>query len=400
MLSLHKNATLPFFKTLRLGLLYGVMAVAWGGAWAAGGGAGSGAKPNESTKNYDYYLTGSPANQDITKPSSSMVVLMGGGEDVDDAFKDMIKHAGCDVAGSGGSPVDIVIVRTSGADGYNPYLQALGQRTDGPNCVDSVETLVIKTRAAAADIPNVVNRVANADVLFIAGGDQSTYINLWNGTPLDQAIKDLIANRKIPIGGTSAGMAVLGAVDYSGENGSITSAEAMANPYNAKLTLRAELFPSIPFMANTVTDTHLYERDRMGRLITFMARMGSIQDNPWETTWSSARGIGVTEATALVVTDGVGKVRYKDVTTTSRKGVTSTVKSKQSVYFLNWIDADNTKVTVERNRPLNFNNGYLKIQTLTACDGCAFNLTNWSGAGTYSPANLQVIQGSLTGWNY
>lgn len=366
-------------------------------AWAAGGGAGTGKKPSESTKDYDYYVTGSRTNQTPTGSGNQVIVLMGGGEDVDDAFKDMIRHAGCDVGGTGGTAVDIVVVRTSGSDGYNPYLAELGRRANGTTCVDSVESLVIKTQAAANDLTNVVNRVANADVLFIAGGDQSTYLRLWSGTQLEKTIQTLVA-RKVPVGGTSAGLAVLGAVDYTGENGSITSSEAMANPYDVKLTLSTQFLNDLPFMANTVTDSHVFERDRMGRLVTFMSRMGK---DSIGATWTTAKGIGITEATALVVTDGVGKVRFKDVSVTDRKGVTTTVRSKQSAYFLNWTNTSSAGFTVAPNQPLNFNSGYLKVQTLTGCGTCSFNLSPnlWSGSGATTQYPY-VFQGSLMGWTY
>lgn len=367
-----------------------------GSALAAGGGAGTGKKPGESNKDYDYYLTGSALNKTPTGSGKQVLVLMGGGEDVDEAFKDMFRHAGCDVAGTGGTPLDVVIIRTSGADGYNPYLNELGKRVDGSSCVDSVESLVIKTQAAANDVQNVVNRVSNADVLFIAGGDQSTYVKLWSGTALETAIKNLVG-KKVPVGGTSAGLAVLGAVDYTGENGSITSAEAMANPYDPKLTLSTQFLSTLPYMAGTVTDPHLYERDRMGRLVTFMARMGK---GGFGTDWSTARGIGVTEATALVVTDGIGQVRYKDVSVTNKKGVTTTTYSKQSVYFLNWTNTTDAGFTVAPNQPLNFNSGYLRVQKLTACQGCTFDMSShWTGSGV-STGYPYVYQGSLMGWGY
>ena len=50
--------------------------------------------------------------------------------------------------------------------------------------VDSVESLLIRTREAAND-PRVNPIVAHADLLFIAGGDQSSYIKLWKGIALD-----------------------------------------------------------------------------------------------------------------------------------------------------------------------------------------------------------------------
>ncbi len=113
------------------------------------------------------------------------------GRGVDEAFHQMIAKAG----GTAGSKVDAVVIRTSGADGYNDYLfEMVG--------VDSVESLVIKTREAA-NSPRVNAIVAGADLLFIAGGDQSTYIKLWKGTALDETLKGL-RERKVPFGGTSA----------------------------------------------------------------------------------------------------------------------------------------------------------------------------------------------------
>ncbi|MDG0861097.1 hypothetical protein EXJ73_01235 [Pelomonas aquatica] len=110
-----------------------------------------------------------------------MLVLMGGGTDVDDAFKAMIAKA----RGGTASTVDVVILRTSGSDGYNACLMAM-------NGVDSVESIVIKTRAGAS-APEVLGLVNRADVLFIAGGDQSTYIAEWAGTPPSRATCPLAA---------------------------------------------------------------------------------------------------------------------------------------------------------------------------------------------------------------
>ena len=52
--------------------------------------------------------------------------------------------------------------------------------------------------------------------MFIAGGDQANYINFWMGTPVQSALNDAIA-RGVPIGGTSAGLAVLGEWAYSAQ---------------------------------------------------------------------------------------------------------------------------------------------------------------------------------------
>jgi cyanophycinase len=249
-----------------------------------------------SSKNFDLYRTGSDVGAPALKPASSMLVLMGGGYDVDDAFRAMIAKAG----GVKESPrVNVVVIRVSGADGYNDSLSKM----DG---VDSVETLVIKTRAGADD-PAVNAVVAKADVLFIAGGDQWDYINLWKGSKLDTTLQTLAAN-KVPLGGTSAGLAVLAQFDYSAQNGTVTSTEAMANPYDRKITMDAGFLKALPFMAGVITDSHLVTRDRMGRLVTFLARL--IKDG--SASVAAVRGIGVDEQTAVVVDDGLATVMGND----------------------------------------------------------------------------------------
>ena len=323
----------------------------------------SGAPPTTSSKNYDLYRTGSALDALPPKPATSMLVLMGGGTDVDEAFRQMIAKA------RGNNPaqkVDVVVVRTSGADGYNPSLYAM----DG---VDSVESLVIKTRVGAEDTE--VNRiVAAADVLFIAGGDQSTYISLWKGTALDRTLQAL-ATAKVPLGGTSAGLAVLGRVDYTGATGSITSATALANPYDRTLTLDDGFLNALPWMGGTITDSHLVARDRMGRLITFMARM--IQDGL--TTLATTRGIGLDEETALVVDNGLATVVGNP---DGQGGTTGTA------YFLKPTLAP---TVIAAKKPLTFRT--IQIERRRA--GGQYDLVNWPAiTPTFTSAEAGVLMPS------
>ena len=308
------------------------------------------AKPATSAvRGYDYYITGSPEDRTPITPVAPSVVLMGGGPDVDAAFKFMIDKA------PGG---DFVVIRASGADGYNPYIFAMGN-------VDSVETLVIKTREAAFD-PFVLERVAKADALFIAGGDQSDYIRLWKGTPLEEKIKAL-QSRNVPIGGTSAGLAVLGEFDYTGAAGSVTSAEALANPYNRRMTLD-RYFLTAPGLGGVIADAHLDTRDRMGRLLTFVAR---IVQNGWVTV-DAARGIGVDVETALLI-DG-------DVATRVGMG---------SVYFLRPAVAP---VTCKSGTPLTFYN--VGVERLSVSTD-RFALGTWSGTAGVTHYDISAVAGVL-----
>ena len=154
------------------------------------------ASPAFCAKQYSYSRVGNPNN--VTTSTTAGTVLMGGGTDVDAAFQWM-----CQRSGNG----DFLVIRATGTDAYNPYIQQL---CPGEN---SVSTLIIPNRAAASD-PFVITTIQNAEALWIAGGDQSNYINYWQGTPVQQALNGLIA-QGVPIGGTSAGMNVLSEFVYS-----------------------------------------------------------------------------------------------------------------------------------------------------------------------------------------
>jgi cyanophycinase len=335
-------------RIISLGLLCVGLAAA--PAWAGGGSGGSGAKATVSTKDYDLYRSGSAADALPPQPAANLLVLMGGGIDVDDAFRAMIAKARGDTA----AKVDVVILRTSGADGYNAYLMAM----DG---VDSVESIVLKTRNGAS-APEVLDLVNRADVLFIAGGDQSTYIDLWAGTPLEAAMKAAVA-RHVPFGGTSAGLAVLGQFDYSGANQSVTSADALANPYNRNVTLDRSFLNALPLMAGVITDAHLVTRDRMGRLVTFLARLSA---DGWG-GWQSLRGIGVDEQTAVVVDGDIATVMGNDDGVGGRTG---------RAYFLKPTMAP---TTVKAKTPLTFRS--LQVEKRVA--GGHYNLATWPTEAPY-----------------
>src|ERR1051326_8459304 len=63
---------------------------------------------------YQSFIVGNPADAQPSQHLSPGLVLMGGGTDVDAAFQWM-----CERAGGG----DFVVIRTTGTDAYNPYIQ-------------------------------------------------------------------------------------------------------------------------------------------------------------------------------------------------------------------------------------------------------------------------------------
>ncbi len=219
-------------------------------------------------------ITGSKEN--VSVPTSFGIVLMGGSTDVDEAFQWMIDRA------KGG---DFVVIRASGSAGYNTYINGLGD-------LNSVETLLIDSREKA-NLDEARDKIRNAEALFIAGGDQANYVNYWTDTEVSRAIQYLIDEKKVPIGGTSAGCAVLSEIIFDAKNGSIISSEALQNPFDSRLSI-SESFIQIPILANTITDQHYSQRERHGRHVAFMARM--MKDYEID-----ARGIGVDERTAVCI---------------------------------------------------------------------------------------------------
>jgi len=260
-------------RPLGLALL---LAVSLGGAQA----------PNPGATGNRYFRVG--AAQDVRVQPHPGYALMGGGTDQEEAFSWL-----CDHAAAG----DFLVLRAAGTDAYNPWLAKLCK-------LNSVATLIVPSREAASE-PFVGKTIAGASAIFIAGGDQARYISFWARSPVETALRDAV-KRGIPIGGTSAGLAVMGQYIYSAQNDppdgpDLTSEVALADPYARQVVIAPDLL-GIPLLQGVITDSHFDTRHREGRLLVFMARI--LADGKAKTI----RGIGVDERTALLV-EADGKAR-------------------------------------------------------------------------------------------
>lgn len=280
---------------------------------------------------YEHFSAGDPV--DVKPAVSPGFALLGGSKDVDGAFEWLIRKSG------GG---DFVVIRASGGESYSKYITGRGAS-------NSVESLVIKTAEAAGD-PFVSDRIRKAEALFIAGGNQWNYVRVWGASPMKEAMQSLI-DKGVPIGGTSAGLAVLGEFVFTAEKGSVTSAQALADPYDPRVTVGTD-FLKIPLLKNVITDTHFVKRDRLGRLLTFMARI--LQDGRAR----EARAIAVDERTAALV-EGDGSV---------------SIEGEGPVYFLR---ASNRPEICKAGAPLTFRG----IEAYRATKGASFDLSKWAGSG-------------------
>ncbi|MEO7947347.1 MAG: cyanophycinase [Polaromonas sp.] len=368
---------------------------------------------------YTYYSVGNPAAPvNVSRPASPSYVLMGGGPDVDEAFRWMIQQAGIKT-GTGGR---LVVVRASGDGAYDPYIYysnkkssiSRGDILDGwvggaSYGLTSVETLVIPSIAAAND-PYVNSVVSKANAVWIAGGDQSNYIKFWKGQALETTLNALMANN-VPIGGTSAGLAVLGQFDYSALNASVTSPQALSNPYNADMTLdpvktdgslaTMNGFIAPHALANTILDSHFDSRDRMGRLVTFVSRLvgnyagsgtqqfgctGGVLGN------NAARGIGLGVETALLVKwDPSG---YPSAHYTGQRVTNISTTTESAVYFVNVTQGPTLCAS---GKPLTVPTSAVEVRKLS--DTTIINLSEWTRTFPTAYKYLGVTSGVLSDTN-
>jgi cyanophycinase len=277
---------------------------------------------------------------------------MGGGSDLDEAFQWL-----CGKAPGG----DFLVLRAAGDDDYNDYVSKLCR-------ANSVATLIIPSREAAGD-PKVAEIIRQAEVVFLAGGDQARYMNWWQHSPVQDALNAHLGAGK-PIGGTSAGLAVLGEYIYSAqgdapEDDGLTSAQALANPYFHRVTVRHD-FLEIPLLHNTLTDSHFAKRDRMGRTLVFLARI--VQDG-----WSAKpREIAIDEKSAVLI-EADGRARV--------------IGSGKGAYFLS---VQKPPRACADGKPLTFS----EISVYHGPAGSAFDVKSWAPQ-TGTGYSLSVVDGKV-----
>lgn len=214
---------------------------------------------------FDSYLTGNLGDKE-TQPEGG-ICMMGGRTESDPAMRWFLQRA------NGG---DILVLRASGSNGYNDYMYgALGVS------VNSVETIVFHGPSLSE---YVIRKIDQAEAIWFAGGDQEVYLNYWKDNAIQEALQKAV-DRNVVIGGTSAGMAILGEYIWDGEK------------------IQTD-FLQIPWLENTITDTHYDARNRHGRHMEFIQQI-------------EGKGIAADEYTAICIyPDGksyvYGDAAYED----------------------------------------------------------------------------------------
>lgn len=316
-------------------------------------------------QNYTSFFIGNTV--DVTTNPQFGVCLMGGATENDNAMQWFLNRA------DGG---DVVVLRTSGSDGYNDYMfNQLGV------AVNSVETLRIENFQGATD-PYVLQKVSQAEAIWFAGGDQADYVNYFKGNALGNLLNEHINIKQYPIGGTSAGMAIMGEFYFDALNGTVTSTEALNNPFDNRVSIGISDFLDNSVLQNTITDTHYDNPDRKGRHMVFLARLQAI-------TGERVYGIGLEEYTSACIDENGSARIFGDFPSFD-----------DFAYFIQVNCLDNTlpeNLTANQALDWNLNQQAVKAYKVagTSTGNNQFNLNTWENGTGGEWQNWWVNQGSF-----
>lgn len=213
-------------------------------------------------------------------PVQPGLLLIGGGDHDPNAMRWFLERAGHG---------RIVVLRASmSTDVADEIYWQLGGAT-------AVHTYVFHSRAASTD-QEMLQDLALADGIFIAGGDQSRYVNFWKNTPVAAQIDAHVAAGR-PLAGTSAGLAILGEYLFSAMTPAVvTTASALKQPISPDVTIDRD-FLHFDVMKGYITDSHFDQRDRLGRSVAFI----TIAQSMAAPRSAAIEGLGIDEAAALAV---------------------------------------------------------------------------------------------------
>ena len=130
-----------------------------------------------------------------------------------------------------------------------------------------------------------IDSISNASLIFISGGDQSRFMDIIKGTPVQKTIHEAFDKGSL-ICGTSAGAAVMSKkmitgneLKYPGDSSNFNSIEAQ----------NIEITEGLGMLEKVIIDQHFIKRKRLNRLISVCI------ENPGNNC------IGIDESTAILV---------------------------------------------------------------------------------------------------
>jgi cyanophycinase len=193
------------------------------------------------------------------------------------------------VVGGGGTGPEIVAKALELAGGKNAIVAVLPQASAEPDAGDSSVKMWLDAGAKAASKiafsdADAAAALRRATLIWMPGGDQNRFMKEIGGTGLDDVIRER-HRAGAAVGGTSAGAAVLAEVMFTGD------ADLKSLIAGATVTAKG-----LGLWPEALIDQHFLKRQRDNRLIS------AVLDHP------ALVGVGIDEATAVVVTDDAFEV--------------------------------------------------------------------------------------------
>lgn len=288
---------------------------------------------------------------------------MGGGSDQPSCFSWLI---------SGANGGDFLVIRGDGTDAYNPWLLSIGP-------LNSASTLIILNREGASD-PFVLSKVDSSEAIFFSGGDQWEYITRFRDTPLQKAVQKAVISRNCPLGGTSAGTAIMAQFLFTASSGGTESSIALKNPFDPSVTISNHSMFQWPPLQQMFVDMHFRTRQRLGRLIAFGARAAAGK-------WLNSNGT-TEDQTKANAQDGDRMVRLigVDEATCLNVALPSGIAQVMGVSTVDLVQFPRSSIShLVPDQPLGVSN--LHVQRLNSSGSSVFNLLEWN-----SPANSDLNQ--------
>lgn len=130
-----------------------------------------------------------------------------------------------------------------------------------------------------------LDSVRRARLIYITGGDQNRFMDVVEGTPIAEVIREAYRNGAV-VAGTSAGAAVMSEKMTTGNQLRDTT---YSSTFKVIESENLEIKPGLGLITGVLIDQHFLIRSRHNRLLT------GVIDYP------DHKGIGIDESTAIVV---------------------------------------------------------------------------------------------------
>lgn len=208
------------------------------------------------------------------------LIAIGGNEDRNGPL-DVLRHTlQAASASPAGTPLRVAVLTTASAGPHGQwetYQRAFGSLGAEPTWLD------IRDRADA-ELPERLAQIAQADLIFMTGGDQERLARTLHGTPAHRLMLQRQREAGLSIAGTSAGASVLGTLMPGGE---------FSEDGDSVLELPDTPIPhGLGFIRDLVIDQLFSQRRRLARLINLASRETGLA------------GLGLDEDTAVIIRPG------------------------------------------------------------------------------------------------